>query len=505
MAVTGEPGAHDPTVTGFADVFTAVHATVSVLAALQGRQQSRYGHLRRPEHVRLGGILLERELMLWDFTARPAQAGWIGNRHSGALEAEDGYVALILPTHEMWRRLCGNRRRDLLDASAAGSPSFTGPRTCIGDPPRGRTVDTVPHPPRDRRALRRHMGFPPEKPRPSTSSTSANTSMRVTCSSTIDDPHAGRRRMIRTPILTDPTRGRAPIPHPNSVTQRGTAYRGGNDHADAPTPATVRQFGISRHPHRRRRLRSRDGGVIDQSVTTPSDSIGMNFCSRHEPRMDLRPRSPRISLKVDHSHARGPLFDDSSGRTIVVGHPAPPQPWKDGVPWSRTRSCLPTAGCRPTGSWRRSCGPTSRLVSTRWGGKMPTESALQSEHNVSRHTVREALQVLLSDGLITAVQGSGTYVSGRQQDTRGRYVRSIGSLDEIIVWPDTNTEVIEPFSVAVEPSIAARLELPYIEVSTATVRRSHDGIPFVLTRHYVEPELGAKLAAEGVPRSAREP
>ncbi|PQP22773.1 GntR family transcriptional regulator [Rhodococcus opacus] len=133
------------------------------------------------------------------------------------------------------------------------------------------------------------------------------------------------------------------------------------------------------------------------------------------------------------------------------------------------------------------------------GRKMPTESVLQSVHNVSRHTVREALQILLSDGLIYRVQGSGTYVSGRQQDTRGRYVRSIGSLDEIIVWPDTNTEVIEPFTVVVEPSIASRLELPYIEVSKATVRRSFEGIPFVLTRHYVEPDLGAKLAADGVP------
>ena len=133
------------------------------------------------------------------------------------------------------------------------------------------------------------------------------------------------------------------------------------------------------------------------------------------------------------------------------------------------------------------------------GRKMPTENVLQSMHNVSRHTVREALQILLTDGLIYKVQGSGTYVSGRQHDARGRYIRSIGSLDEIIVWPDTQTEVIEPFTVVVEPSIAARLELPYIEVSRATVRRHYEGLPFVLTRHYVEPELGAKLADHGLP------
>lgn len=69
------------------------------------------------------------------------------------------------------------------------------------------------------------------------------------------------------------------------------------------------------------------------------------------------------------------------------------------------------------------------------GRKMPTESVLQSVHNVSRHTVREALQILLSDGLIYRVQGSGTYVSGRQQDTRGRYVRSIGSSTKLSSGP----------------------------------------------------------------------
>ncbi|WP_017198308.1 GntR family transcriptional regulator [Arthrobacter sp. M2012083] len=130
------------------------------------------------------------------------------------------------------------------------------------------------------------------------------------------------------------------------------------------------------------------------------------------------------------------------------------------------------------------------------GRKLPTESELQAAHKVSRHTVREALQILLTEGLIYRVQGSGTYVNGRQ-DPQGRYVRSIGSLDEIIVWPDTTTEVLEPFSVVVEPSIAARMGLTYIEVSRATVRRSYNGVPFVLTRHYVDPTLGAKLAALG--------
>lgn len=132
------------------------------------------------------------------------------------------------------------------------------------------------------------------------------------------------------------------------------------------------------------------------------------------------------------------------------------------------------------------------------GAKMPTEIELRESYGVSRHTVREALNQLVADGLIYRVQGRGTFASGRQS-TSGKYLRSIGSLDEIIVWPETRVEVVEPFGVEVESSIAARLELPYVEVSKAIVRRFYEGLPFVVTRHYVAPELGAVLAENGIP------
>ncbi|MGW6456485.1 GntR family transcriptional regulator [Streptomyces sp. NPDC055078] len=131
------------------------------------------------------------------------------------------------------------------------------------------------------------------------------------------------------------------------------------------------------------------------------------------------------------------------------------------------------------------------------GGKMPTEEALQTTYKVSRHTVRQALQTLLSEGRIYRVQGSGTYVSGRRLS--GRYMRSIGSLDDIVVWPDTETEVLQQFATRADPAIATRLELTYIEVSMALVRRFIKGVPFVVTRHYVAPDLGETLRGNGIP------
>jgi GntR family transcriptional regulator len=134
-------------------------------------------------------------------------------------------------------------------------------------------------------------------------------------------------------------------------------------------------------------------------------------------------------------------------------------------------------------------------------GRLPTEVELQKEYSVSRHTIREALRLLEADGLIYRVQGRGTFASSRggYRTERGRYLRNIGSLEEIVVWPDTNMEVIEPFTTRVDPTMAARLELTYIEVSRAVVRRWFADVPFVLTRHYVAPALGTLLRKEKIP------
>lgn len=54
----------------------------------------------------------------------------------------------------------------------------------------------------------------------------------------------------------------------------------------------------------------------------------------------------------------------------------------------------------------------AEIVSGRWavGGRIPNEAALAELLSVSRGTVREAVRVLVSQGLLETRQGSGTYV-----------------------------------------------------------------------------------------------
>ena len=129
---------------------------------------------------------------------------------------------------------------------------------------------------------------------------------------------------------------------------------------------------------------------------------------------------------------------------------------------------------------------------------MPTEAELGEEHGVSRHTVRQAFQDLVADGLVHRVPGRGTFVTSLSK--RGRYLRLMGTLEEIMSWPGTEMEVLDPVELREEPVAAARLELPDSEeVAALLVRRLYEGLPFVVTRVYLPPQPGERMRDEGLP------
>lgn len=132
----------------------------------------------------------------------------------------------------------------------------------------------------------------------------------------------------------------------------------------------------------------------------------------------------------------------------------------------------------------------------RGGRQMPTEADLRRQYGVSRHTVRQAFQDLVGEGLVYRIPGRGTFATPLSE--RGRYLRSIGTVEDLMVWAGTDVELLYPISIEDDEEAARLLRLSTPEVCVLVMRRYYDGDPFALTRVYLAPELGARLVEKNV-------
>jgi len=131
------------------------------------------------------------------------------------------------------------------------------------------------------------------------------------------------------------------------------------------------------------------------------------------------------------------------------------------------------------------------------GDRLPTEIELIQEYNVSRITVRQALQALADDGLIDRKQGRGTYVAERKSKKRkfSGTIHLTGSLDELIAMGmDTPVKVLEMNRVEAD---AHEAELLQIKIGTPIYRlkrlRMNENKPFGLIINYLPEEIGSRL------------
>jgi DNA-binding GntR family transcriptional regulator len=130
------------------------------------------------------------------------------------------------------------------------------------------------------------------------------------------------------------------------------------------------------------------------------------------------------------------------------------------------------------------------------GSRLPTEAELERQYAVSRQTVRRAFQDLVAEGLVERTPGRGTYpVAGANSQ---RYVRPVGSIEELMEWDDSDMEVLQSFSLESRPEVARRLELRSNVVAVLLLRRTFNGRPFGVTRVHVSPDIGTRLVEDAV-------
>jgi DNA-binding GntR family transcriptional regulator len=127
------------------------------------------------------------------------------------------------------------------------------------------------------------------------------------------------------------------------------------------------------------------------------------------------------------------------------------------------------------------------------GARLPTEAELAERYGVSRQTVRRAFQDLVAEGLVRRVPGQGTFPSSPAGVPR--YARSVGSIEELMQWSDSEMELTRPVVLEHDRVGAQALGIDDGVVAVLTVRRVFEGNPFGVSRICLPPALASKLVA----------
>lgn len=134
--------------------------------------------------------------------------------------------------------------------------------------------------------------------------------------------------------------------------------------------------------------------------------------------------------------------------------------------------------------------------------RLPTEDKLMAEHNVSRNTLRSAIDVLVDKSILYRVQGSGIYIRKPvYPDTIT--INSIRGFKEEFKNKETHSEVIELEQLTADKEISQKLQC---EIGTPVYfvhrMRYIENEPFSIEYSYfnknIIPYLGREIANNSI-------
>lgn len=132
------------------------------------------------------------------------------------------------------------------------------------------------------------------------------------------------------------------------------------------------------------------------------------------------------------------------------------------------------------------------------GSRLPPQKKLATQFGVSQMTLRQALDSLADDGLVTAVQGRGTFVADRPVD-----ITMLGNLSSFIhemrtAGVELVTDLVDSKTVAATAhrAVAEALQVEG-DLLCLVRRRSSGGTPFALQRSYLSADLGIDAGSIG--------
>lgn len=129
--------------------------------------------------------------------------------------------------------------------------------------------------------------------------------------------------------------------------------------------------------------------------------------------------------------------------------------------------------------------------------QLPSENELTKRYNVSRMTVRQAMELLAADELITRRQGLGSFV--REDTRRGRRFNRLRSFSEELADTSepTSSEVVRAEVARAPAEVAAALDLPPGgEVNRLTRVRSVGGVAAALQDAWIPYSVAPGLTRE---------